>query len=84
MALASHLMWSSLSTAARLGTLFTFNAVPAEGVEVAGFTRGLTAQEDVKRWYATATPQQLRARPPLLQGRKVGIDGQREDRKSVV
>ena len=41
-------------------------AVPSEGVNMTGFTPGVTAQEDVKRWYASATPEALRARPPLL------------------
>ncbi len=41
-------------------------AVPADGVEVADFTRGMAAQDDVRRWYATATEAALRARPPLL------------------
>lgn len=41
-------------------------AVPAEGVEAAGFTRGVEAQEDIRRWYASATPQVLQARPPML------------------
>lgn len=41
-------------------------AVPSNGVDAADFTRSLTAQDDVKRWYATATAAQLQARPPLL------------------
>jgi len=41
-------------------------AVPSNGVAAAGFSRGVDAQEDVKRWYASATEQELRARPPLL------------------
>lgn len=41
-------------------------AVPADGVAVAGFTRGVETQEDVRRWYATATDDDLRARPPML------------------
>lgn len=41
-------------------------AVPSYGVNVAGFTPGIAAQEDVKRWYASATPEQHAARPPLL------------------
>lgn len=41
-------------------------AVPSEGVNMSGFTPGVAAQEDVKRWYAGATPEALRARPPLL------------------
>ena len=41
-------------------------AVPSQGVEAAGFTRGIEAQQDVRRWYAAATEQDLRARPPML------------------
>ena len=41
-------------------------AVPVDGVPVADFSRGVDAQEDVRRWYASATPAQLQARPPLL------------------
>jgi hypothetical protein len=41
-------------------------AVPADGVDTAGFARGITAQEDVRRWYAGATPQDIQARPPML------------------
>lgn len=41
-------------------------AVPSNGVDAADYTRGLAAQDDVKRWYATATAVQLQARPPLL------------------
>lgn len=41
-------------------------ALPSNGVEVAGFTRGVGAQDDVRRWYATAGERELRARPPLL------------------
>ena len=40
--------------------------VPSDGVPTAGFTPGISAQEDVKRWYASATPEDLQARPPLL------------------
>ena len=41
-------------------------AVPTDGVNTAGFTRGITTQEDIRRWYASATPQDLQARPPML------------------
>ncbi len=41
-------------------------AVPVDGVDTAGFSRGITTQEDVRRWYAGAKPQDLQARPPML------------------
>jgi hypothetical protein len=41
-------------------------AVPSDGVSVGGFSPGVTAQEDVKRWYASATPEARAARPPML------------------
>lgn len=41
-------------------------AVPVDGVDTAGFARGITAQEDIRRWYADATPQDIQARPPML------------------
>ncbi|HTD91665.1 MAG TPA: hypothetical protein VK663_13440, partial [Burkholderiales bacterium] len=41
-------------------------AVPSDGIDMAGFSRGVEVQEDVKRWYASATPRDLQARPPML------------------
>jgi hypothetical protein len=41
-------------------------AVPADGVPIAQFSRGIDVQEDVRRWYAAAAPEELRARPPLV------------------
>jgi hypothetical protein len=41
-------------------------AAPNDGVPVAGFTPGLAPQEDVRRWYAAAMAQELRARPQML------------------
>lgn len=41
-------------------------AVPAEGIPAAQFDRGIGVQEDVRRWYAGARPEDLQARPPLL------------------
>lgn len=46
-------------------------AVPAHGVPAARFSRGVPAQEDVKRWFAGAGAgdgigDDLRARPPLI------------------
>ncbi|MBM3342031.1 MAG: hypothetical protein FJY56_07970 [Betaproteobacteria bacterium] len=41
-------------------------AVPHDNVTAHDFARGLEAQADVRRWYASATGDQLRARPPLM------------------
>ncbi|MCE9640352.1 MAG: hypothetical protein K8S22_09445 [Betaproteobacteria bacterium] len=41
-------------------------AVPGPGAKVAGFTDGVAAKEDVRRWYAAAGPEELQARPPLI------------------
>ena len=41
-------------------------AVPKAGVGVAGHTPGLKAQEDVRRWFLTATADELQARTPLV------------------
>jgi len=41
-------------------------AVPVAGVKSADFARGVEAQEDVRRWYATAGEDDLQARPPML------------------
>ena len=41
-------------------------AVPKSGANVAGFSRGVPAQEDVRRWYAAAGKEELQARPPLV------------------
>ena len=41
-------------------------AVPEAGIKAADFSRGVTAQEDVKRWYAGATAEDHQARPPML------------------
>jgi hypothetical protein len=41
-------------------------AVPAAGVKAAEFSRGVVAQEDVKRWHAVAKGDALQARPPML------------------
>lgn len=41
-------------------------AVPEAGIKAADFSRGVTAQEDVKRWYAAAKGDELQARPPML------------------
>ncbi len=41
-------------------------AIPAAGVKAADFSRGVTAQEDVKRWYAGAKDEDMKARPPML------------------
>lgn len=41
-------------------------AVPADGVPVAQFGRGIDVQEDIRRWYAGAKPEDFQARPPLL------------------
>ncbi len=40
--------------------------MPANGIPAAGFTPGLAPQVDVRQWYATAKPEDLLARPPLL------------------
>lgn len=41
-------------------------AVPADDIPIAQFSRGIAVQEDIRRWYAAATPEDLQARPPLL------------------
>ncbi|MEQ1775495.1 MAG: hypothetical protein ABL891_17100, partial [Burkholderiales bacterium] len=41
-------------------------AVPVPGVKAADFSRGVAAQADVKRWYASANDDDLKARPPML------------------
>ncbi len=41
-------------------------AVPSANVTAADFSRGVTAQEDVKRWYAGAKEDDLKARPLML------------------
>ena len=41
-------------------------AVPLPGAKIAGFAGGVPAQEDVRRWYAVAGPEELQARPPLV------------------
>jgi hypothetical protein len=41
-------------------------AAPSNGVPAAGFSRGVEAQEDVRRWYAATTPQDLQVRPTML------------------
>ena len=41
-------------------------AVPAASVKAAEFSRGVVAQEDVKRWHAVANGDALQARPPML------------------
>ena len=41
-------------------------AVPRSGVTTGGYTRGIAAQDDVRRWYATAGAEELQARPPLV------------------
>lgn len=41
-------------------------AVPAAGVQAAEFSRGVVAQEDVKRWYSGAKGDELHARPQML------------------
>ena len=41
-------------------------AVPVAGVNTADFSRGIVAQEDVKRWHAVANGDALQARPPML------------------
>ena len=41
-------------------------AVPKPGVNSAGFSRGVAAQEDVRRWSAAAGTDELEARPPLV------------------
>jgi hypothetical protein len=40
-------------------------AVPRPGVEIAGMTRGIAPQEDVRRWYASTAGKDP-ARPPLV------------------
>ncbi len=41
-------------------------AVPLGNVKAADFSRGLTAQADVKGWYTNAKEDDLQARPPML------------------
>ena len=41
-------------------------AVPKDGVASAGFTAGVAAQADVRAWYSSATPEDLKARPGLI------------------
>ncbi len=41
-------------------------AVPSAHVKAADFSPGLTAQADVKSWYANAKEEDLKARPPML------------------
>ena len=41
-------------------------AVPEAGIKAADFSRGITAQEDVKRWSVAATGEDHQARPPML------------------
>lgn len=43
-----------------------FIAVPGAGTNSAGFSAGVPAQEDVRRWYAAAGPAELQARPSLV------------------
>jgi hypothetical protein len=41
-------------------------AVPNAGVTVAGYVRGVAAQEDIRHWYPAAGKDELQARPPLV------------------
>lgn len=41
-------------------------AVPTSSVKMADFTRGVAAQEDIRRWYQNAQAADLQARPALL------------------
>ena len=41
-------------------------AVPAAGVKMADFARGVATQEDVRRWYAAVKDDDLKARPQML------------------
>ncbi|MEO7727365.1 MAG: hypothetical protein ABIS45_08935, partial [Burkholderiales bacterium] len=41
-------------------------AIPKSGTNVAGSSRGVHAQDDVRRWYATAGKEEFQARPPLV------------------
>src|SRR5262245_32295466 len=41
-------------------------AVPNPGVAIAGASRGIPPQEDIKRWIASASRDDLSARPPLV------------------
>lgn len=41
-------------------------AVPKPGVIISGSARGVAPQEDVRRWYAGATRENLVSRPPLV------------------
>ena len=43
-----------------------FVAVPKAQVGAAGYARGVPAQQDVRSWFAQATPEDLQARSPLV------------------